>query len=232
MLRNAVSSQKGLKREPRAAFELVDSFDSSRAKFACDTVPAPGPQGPCPNQDVIDILTKLQEIHKIRAGIDDKFKVLSYSKSLRNIRVYPYRIRTAKEAMKIPGVGAKTADKIMEIIRTGTLRRLMHEYTPDVDVLWRFKGIYGVGTKTAQDWYNWGCRTLDDVANGKGGVKLNPGQKIGIKYYAGTSSLSRWTHLGRTHPSPDLQERMPREEVKELYDLIVPYGAHDCQQLH
>ncbi|KAL1757980.1 hypothetical protein FB107DRAFT_288856 [Schizophyllum commune] len=51
-----------------------------KRKFACDTVPAPGPQGPCPNQDVVDILTKLQEIHKIRAGIDDKFKVLSYSK--------------------------------------------------------------------------------------------------------------------------------------------------------
>ncbi|KAI4525116.1 hypothetical protein K525DRAFT_192303, partial [Schizophyllum commune Loenen D] len=194
--------------------------------FACDTVPAPGPQGPCPNQDVVDILTKLQEIHKIRAGIDDKFKVLSYSKSLRNIRAYPTRIRTKKEAMRIHGVGAGTADKIMEIIETGTLRRLMHELTPDVAVLWLFKGIYGVGTKTAQVWYNWGCRTLEDVANGKGGVKLNPGQKIGIKYYAGTSGISRWFHTRRAHRLLDLQERMPREEVKALYDLIVPYGMY------
>ena len=99
--------------------------------------------------------------------------------------------------------------QIMEIIETGTLKRLMHELTPDVAVLWLFKGIYGVGecyhqgsrdivlnrrfpgTKTAQMWYNWGCRTLEDVTNGKGGVKLNPGQKIGIKYYAGTSGISR-----------------------------------------
>ena len=134
--------------------------------------------------------------------------------------------------------------QIMEIIETGTLRRLMHELTPDVAVLWLFKGIYGVGecyhkglrdivlnrrfpgTKTAQMWYNWGCRTLEDVTNGKGGVKLNPGQKIGIKYYAGTIGIGWWSHTRRAHRLLDLQERMPREEVKALYDLIVPYGMY------
>ena len=65
---------------PSLSRVLLSIVADASQKFACDTVPAPGAQGPCPNQDVVDILTKLQEIHKIRAGIDDKFKVLSYSK--------------------------------------------------------------------------------------------------------------------------------------------------------
>ncbi|TRM63113.1 hypothetical protein BD626DRAFT_431710 [Schizophyllum amplum] len=174
--------------------------------FTCDIKPAPGARGPCPNQDVVDTLTELMGLHKVKPGDDHHWRAFSYQKSLKAIRDYPHRIRSVKEAKKIPGVGEKTADKIMEIIHTGNLRRLHHEHTEDVDVLRLFQGIYGVGQATAVNWYAWGCRTLEDIKEGKHGVKLTTCQKIGLKYY------------------DDLQLRMPREEVQALFDVIVPYA--------
>ena len=41
------------------------------------------------------------------------------------------------------------------------------------------------GPSTALKWYANGCRTLDDVKAGKGGIKLNPVQEIGIRFYDG-----------------------------------------------
>jgi len=65
-----------------------------------------------------------------------------------------------------------------------------------------FSGIYGVGPMVARDWYSRGLRTLDDVKTKKGGIRLSPAQQLGLKYYN------------------DLQERMTREEAKEIFDGI------------
>ena len=43
------------------------------------------------------------------------------------------------------------------------------------------------GPSTAFKWYAAGCRTLEDLVAGKGGVKLNQVQEIGIKFYYGKS---------------------------------------------
>lgn len=47
------------------------------------------------------------------------------------------------------------------------------------------------GLNTAFKWYNNGCRTLDDIAARKGGIKLSTEQKIGLKYYKGTIARLR-----------------------------------------
>lgn len=36
-------------------------------------------------------------------------------------------------------------------------------------------------------WAANGCRTLEDLTSGKGGVKLSPAQEIGIRFYDGDS---------------------------------------------
>lgn len=45
------------------------------------------------------------------------------------------------------------------------------------------------GQSTAQKWYANGCRTLEDLKNGKSGVKLSPAQEIGLKFYDGTTTF-------------------------------------------
>lgn len=83
------------------------------------------------------------------------------------LRAYPKRIESEEEARSINGVGDKTAKKvrmlrmghryerishdliylsqIMEIIKTGSLRRISYERTQDVHIVLAFRGIYGVG---------------------------------------------------------------------------------------
>lgn len=82
---------------------------------------------------------------------------------IRELHKYEKRIGSLEEARKIPYVGEKTAmkvvyvpwavlfcaeafyAKIMEIVRTGKLRRVDHERTDEVQALMKFQGIYGVG---------------------------------------------------------------------------------------
>ncbi|GLB44450.1 putative DNA polymerase beta palm [Lyophyllum shimeji] len=158
----------------------------------------------CENQDVIDKLEELKKLHEAKQGDDDRWRVFSYSKCIRALRNHPKRIASFAEARAIRGVGDKTAAKVMEIIGTGNLRRIGYERTEDVAVTQLFRGVYGVGPSTAYQWYSAGCRTLKDVLAGKGGVKLCPAQKLGIRFYE------------------DINQRMPREEAKEIFGLIKP----------
>ncbi|KAL0065607.1 hypothetical protein AAF712_007385 [Marasmius tenuissimus] len=170
--------------------------------FACD-LPGVDRNG-CPNQDIIEKLQALHDLHKAKPGDEDKWRAFTYSKVIRLLRNHPKRIRSIQDAQKLKGIGLKTAVKIMEIIETGDLRRLKYENTESVQVTRVFQGIYGVGQSTALKWYSNGCRTLQDLANGKGGVKLSAAQKIGLKYY------------------DDINDRMPREEAGAIFSLIKP----------
>ena len=98
--------------------------------------------------------------------------------------------------------------KIEEILQTGQLRRIGYEKTEEVEISRLFQGIYGVGMiihlfkifvpnithdlgqSIAHQWYLAGCRTLEDVRTGKGGVKMSTVQEIGLRFYDGWSSLT------------------------------------------
>ncbi|KAK7045348.1 hypothetical protein VNI00_007597 [Paramarasmius palmivorus] len=152
-------------------------------------------------------LQELSDLHRAKPTQDDRWRVLSYTKAISSLKVYPQRIKSLRQAKMLNGVGEKTAMKIMEIIETGNLRRIQHERTEAVQVAQIFQGIYGVGASTALKWYQNGCRTLDDLKDGKAGVKLSRAQKIGLQFY------------------DDINERMPREEAAAIFDLIKPIGV-------
>ncbi|KAI0686927.1 Nucleotidyltransferase, partial [Cytidiella melzeri] len=143
-------------------------------------------------------------LHEAKATPEDKWRVYAYQKMLGPIRSFKKRIESEEEARSISGVGDKTAKKIMEIIKTGSLRRISYERTQDVYVVMAFQGIYGVGESlsTAYQWYVNGCRSLDDVKEGKFGVRLSSAQQIGLKFY------------------DDINSRMPRNEAKEIFGII------------
>ncbi|KAG5638696.1 hypothetical protein H0H81_010921 [Sphagnurus paluster] len=158
----------------------------------------------CANQDIIDKLEELKKLHQAKVSDEDRWRVFSYSKCIRALRNYPKRITSFAQARAIRGVGEKTAAKIMEIIETGNLRRIGYEKTQDIEVTQMLQGIYGVGQATAYQWYAAGCRTLADVLSGKGGVNLTPAQEIGVRFY------------------DDINNRMPRDEAREIFELIKP----------
>ncbi|KAH7927186.1 hypothetical protein BV22DRAFT_1032056 [Leucogyrophana mollusca] len=181
-----------------------------RRGFICDKKEPQ--QHVCANQDIIDKLEELMELHKAKPSDDDRWRVFSYSKCIRALRSYPKRIKSFSQARAIKGVGEKTALKIMEIIETGGLRRIAYAKTDDVEVINVFQGVYGVGRQTAFMWYASGCRTLDDVKARKGGIKLSTVQEIGVRFY------------------DDINSRMSRSEAEKIFNMIKPialdFDAH------
>ncbi|KAG6907586.1 hypothetical protein DXG01_008343, partial [Tephrocybe rancida] len=181
---------------------IVAAGPPKKRGWTCDTKETQ--RQTCVNQDIIIKLEELKALHAAKLGDEDRWRVFSYSKCIRALRNHPQRISSFAEARAIRGVGEKTATKIMEIIETGGLRRIGYEKSEDITTTKIFQGVYGVGQATAYQWYAAGCRSLTDVVAGKGGVKLTPAQEIGIRFY------------------DDINERMPREEAKEIFELIKP----------
>ncbi|KDQ56029.1 hypothetical protein JAAARDRAFT_79538 [Jaapia argillacea MUCL 33604] len=183
--------------------ELTKKKALGKRGFACDTKGGQ-PKETCVNQDIIEKLEQLMELHRAKPSDHDRWRVFSYGKTIHALRTHPTRIKSFSEARSIRGVGEKTAMKIMEILETGELRRIDYENTDDVKATHIFQGIYGVGQHTAFMWYASGCRTLEDVKARKGGIKVSPTQEIGIKFY------------------DDINSRMPRSEADEIYNMIKP----------
>ncbi|KAH9175754.1 hypothetical protein EDB89DRAFT_1943923 [Lactarius sanguifluus] len=172
--------------------------------FICDdpTATAAANASSCVNQDIVDKLSELAELHRAKPTQDDKWRVFSYTKAIAALRKCKERIGSLEQARSLNGVGDKTAQKIMEIIETGSLRRVDAERTEDVAVVQLFQGIYGVGQSIAYAWYFAGCRTLDDIRERKGGIKLSSIQELGLKYY------------------DDINTRMSREEARVIFEEI------------
>ncbi|XP_051558720.1 DNA polymerase lambda isoform X2 [Myxocyprinus asiaticus] len=149
------------------------------------------------------ITDKLEPLAKAYTHTGDKWRALGYSKAINALKSYHKPIASYDEACKIPGIGKRMADKIMEIMESGHLRKLDH-IGEEVPVLEMFTNIWGAGTKTAQMWYQQGFRTLEDIRTK---AVLNNTLRIGLKHY------------------DDLLERMPRSEANAI-EKTVREAAH------
>ncbi|XP_050832319.1 DNA polymerase lambda isoform X4 [Serinus canaria] len=144
------------------------------------------------------ITEKLEVLAKAYSVQGDKWRALGYSKAINALKSYHKPVTSYQEACKIPGIGKKMAEKILEILESGHLRKLDH-ISESVPVLELFSSIWGVGVKTAQMWYQQGFRTLDDI---RSKATLTSQQAVGLKHYT------------------DFLERMPREEAAEIEQTV------------
>ncbi|XP_053245398.1 DNA polymerase lambda isoform X3 [Podarcis raffonei] len=144
------------------------------------------------------ITEKLEQLAKAYSVQGDKWRALGYSKAINALKSYHKPVTSYQEACKIPGIGKQMAEKIVEILESGHLRKLDH-ISESVSVLEVFSNIWGAGVKTAQMWYQQGFRTLDDIRTK---ASLTSQQAIGLKHYE------------------DLLERMPREEAAQIEQTV------------
>lgn len=181
-----------------------DSRTSKLKGFQCDTKTSSVVSNESPNWDVIEKLAELKEMHRELGTEGDKWRVLSYQKAIGSLKTYPTRIKSKEEAMELRGISSKTADKIMEIIRTGELQRIKFTKTPELDSIRIFRGIYGVGSNIARKWVAQGVKSLEDLntAVAAGKIKLTFVQEIGLRHY------------------DDINDRMPRQEAAEIFIKI------------
>ncbi|KAH8697290.1 putative DNA polymerase POL4 [Talaromyces proteolyticus] len=155
-----------------------------------------------PNTRTIEILQKMADYYSKTA---DNWRTVAYRKAIATLRRQNKKISTKAEALAIPGIGCRLADKIEEIVSTDRLRRLENtDITPEDKALQLFLGVYGAGYAQATRWVAKGFRSLEDL---KTKAELSENQKIGVdRYY-------------------DFQERIPREEVG-MHGKVVRDAVH------
>ncbi|KAF9870031.1 DNA polymerase [Colletotrichum karsti] len=187
-------SEDDRRRKTRAATKGRGRKDLTwEDKFACHRGGTKGGDKQNPNSRTIEILQQMCDYY---TRTNDTWRPIAYRKAITQLKRQPTKITTADEAIRLPGVGQRLADKIQEIVTTDRLKRLEHaESEPMDEVLQTFLKIYGVGSVQASLWISQGFRTLEDL---KQKAKLTTNQRIGIDHYE------------------DLNTRIPRREMKLL----------------
>ncbi|KAI7240316.1 DNA polymerase beta-like protein [Hortaea werneckii] len=155
-----------------------------------------------PNAHTIEILQQMADYY---GQIGDEWRIRAYRKAIGTLRNHLVKVWTMEEALALPQIGPRLAEKIEEIAITNRLRRLDNARAEPADqVLQTFMGVYGVGLAKASEWVAAGYKTLDDLLE-KADVTEN--QRVGIDHYA------------------DFHTGIPRAEV-EMHGSTVRRALH------
>ena len=153
--------------------------------------------GDNPNRQTISILQQMLD-HYERTR--DHWRVTAYRKAIGALRKQKHKVMTKEDALRIPFIGERLAEKIEEIVWTNRLRRLENaNLEPNDQVLQMFMKIHGVGVAQASIWIDQGFRTMDDLTEK---ASLTKNQKIGIAHYK------------------DFLARIPRVEVEKHGKIV------------
>nr|XP_031861606.1 uncharacterized protein CI109_002836 [Kwoniella shandongensis]KAA5528678.1 hypothetical protein CI109_002836 [Kwoniella shandongensis] len=144
---------------------------------------------------------QFERLHEMYAGQVGKsaFAIRGYQRAASIMRRIEYPITTGAQARAIPGIGSGLAERIDEFL-SGAPGRGFYEDTEQARCVGLFKDIYGVGRQVANELYRLGARSITDLRTGH--YPLTPGQQVGLSLYE------------------DLKARIPREECKQLFELI------------
>lgn len=173
-----------LLQQSTSEYEGVDSdiphppkWVKNGVKYACQRfTPANGPNE--------DFLEQLKKIRTARTLIDDQIGVRAYSTIIASIAAYSRKLSHPRELARLPGCDKKTAVLFVEWKNTGKIQAV-EDYENDeaMKVLRSFYDIWGVGAKTARNfYYNNHWTELDDIIE-FGWNDLDRVQQIGLKYY-------------------------------------------------
>ncbi|MCJ1277239.1 hypothetical protein MMC21_005049 [Puttea exsequens] len=158
----------------------------------------------CPNED---LTVELKKIRLARVLTLDEIGVRAYSTVIAAIAAYPHRLQSTSEILALPGCDQKIAHLFHEFKTSGQLQAVKDlEADCALRVLREFYDIWGVGAKTAREfYYDKGWRDLDDIVE-HGWTLLTRSQQIGLKYY------------------DEFQLKIPRVEVETITAVITRHA--------
>lgn len=189
--------QPNTRKRKRSSGRDNEGNNDWQQKFACVQKHDPKSNSENPNRRTIDVLQQMLDYY---ARTDDHWRTLAYRKVISALRRQPKKILTKSQALAIPGVGPRLADKIEEIVCTNRLRRLENtNLTREDIILQEFLGVYGAGISQASRWLAQGYRSLEDLRTK---ASLTPQQEIGVDHYH------------------DFSQRIPRKEVETHGEIV------------
>lgn len=159
-----------------------------------------------PNQAFI---AQLKKIKLARLLTLDEIGVRAYSSSIASLAAYPHPIQSTREILALPGCDQKIAHLFHEYqTSNGNLQAVADiEADPALKILGDFYEIWGVGAKTARDfYYDKGWRDLDDIVE-HGWKSLSRVQQIGLKHY------------------DEFMLKIPRAEVESIAATITKHAC-------
>ncbi len=158
---------------------------------------------------VIDVLSQLVEHTQmvINAATAEErkkhqFRLASIQKAIETMREYSGEITSGAQAKQLKGIGKGIADRVDEIMKTGTLAELKVGVSIDekTKVLNELTSVTGIGDANAKKFYEAGIRSIQDLIQKSeaGQIKLTHHMQVGLKYYE------------------DFQLKIPFKEIAEL----------------
>ncbi|XP_016003324.2 DNA-directed DNA/RNA polymerase mu isoform X2 [Rousettus aegyptiacus] len=121
------------------------------------------------------------------AGFDgSEGRVLAFSRAASMLKALPGPVTVLSQLQGLPHFGEHSCRVVQELLDCGVCAevervRLSARYRS----MKLFTGIFGVGVRTADQWYREGLRTLDDVREQV--QRLTQQQKAGLRYHADLS---------------------------------------------
>ena len=175
--------------------ETQDYWERQKGKFQF-TKDAPAANQ---NDHITSVLEKLMQNYEM---LKDRGRYFAYRDAVLRLKAHPDRIYCVEQVRGMYRFGEKMLKKIGEILDTGTVRRVQAmDEMQYLKSLKEFCTIWGIGTATADKLYKLGYRTIADLRARPAAI-LNPSQLIGLEFFE------------------DFAEKMPREEVKDICDIV------------
>lgn len=154
-------------------------------------------------------ICQLKKIKRARELMLDEIGVRAYSSSIASLAAYPYPIQSTREILALPCCDQKIAHLFHEYHSSnGKLQAVADlEADPGLKVIGEFYEIWGVGAKTAREfYYDKGWRDLDDIVE-HGWKSLSRVQQIGLKFY------------------DEFMLKIPRAEVESIAATITKHAC-------
>ena len=125
------------------------------------------------NKELIDNLQILEDYYTILWKRDrlskDNFRRMAYNKAIKTIEKLEFKINFIKQVKNLKGIGTSILEKIQEFLLNGKINKveevkpLLNIKTDKDEIIELFINIWGVGDVKANDLYNKGYRTLEDI---------------------------------------------------------------------
>ena len=171
------------------------------------------PKGTSKKTLIIDVMNQLithtdQKI-SLTTGDERKknqFRVSQFRKAISSLQAYPLDITSGSQAKQLDGIGKGTADRIDEILKTGTLAELTETVAVDANtaIINELITVTGIGEVHAKKFVESGVTGVADLMTkaSLGQIKITHHMQVGLKYYY------------------DIQKKIPYKEVFELSQVM------------
>jgi len=174
------------------------------------------------NQRVVEVFTEIANILEVQG--ENQFRIATYRNVADHIRKLGKSIHSLSEneLKNIPGVGASTLSKILEIKQTGTckrLRELKATGTPSLSDVRKLKGLGGATAR--QLWQAYGIKDMKGMRKALKNGKLDPKLKRRIeKALKEADRIPRDQMLKVLTPLVERMKKLPFVEKLEVAGSI------------